>query len=163
LFAIGLRNLIVGSGSFATTPFHQTINDGKISASRTFGEVVGGFQGGELFRNRTHDELVQRRAVLPSDLLHGPLEGSGQTQRIIAVRHFRTCDRRGKLDNELVNDAREVARVESRNGFGASHSILFPHWEHARYPTMRVIARNTLVAFWSKHPETKVALTRWYT
>jgi len=27
---------------------------------------------------------------------------------------------------------------------------------------MRVIARNTLVAFWSKHPEAKVALERWY-
>jgi mRNA interferase HigB len=27
---------------------------------------------------------------------------------------------------------------------------------------MRVIARNTLVDFWSKHPETKVALERWY-
>ncbi len=27
---------------------------------------------------------------------------------------------------------------------------------------MRVIARNTLVNFWSKHPETKVALERWY-
>src|SRR5262245_6459159 len=29
-------------------------------------------------------------------------------------------------------------------------------------PTMRVIARNTLVEFWSKHPETKAALERWY-
>jgi mRNA interferase HigB len=28
---------------------------------------------------------------------------------------------------------------------------------------MRVIARNTLVRFWSKHPEAKVALERWYT
>src|SRR5271157_4387345 len=28
---------------------------------------------------------------------------------------------------------------------------------------MRVIARNVLVAFWSKHPETKVSLERWYT
>lgn len=27
---------------------------------------------------------------------------------------------------------------------------------------MRVIARNTLVAFWSKHPEAKTALERWY-
>jgi mRNA interferase HigB len=27
---------------------------------------------------------------------------------------------------------------------------------------MRVIARNTLIGFWSKHPETKVALERWY-
>jgi mRNA interferase HigB len=27
---------------------------------------------------------------------------------------------------------------------------------------MRVIARNTLVEFWSKHPEAKVALERWY-
>ena len=27
---------------------------------------------------------------------------------------------------------------------------------------MRVIARNVLVDFWSKHPETKVALERWY-
>lgn len=27
---------------------------------------------------------------------------------------------------------------------------------------MRVIARNVLVAFWSKHPETKVALERWH-
>jgi mRNA interferase HigB len=27
---------------------------------------------------------------------------------------------------------------------------------------MRVIARNTLVAFWSKHPEAKVAIERWY-
>jgi mRNA interferase HigB len=26
---------------------------------------------------------------------------------------------------------------------------------------MRVIARNTLVDFWSKHPEAKVALERW--
>lgn len=26
---------------------------------------------------------------------------------------------------------------------------------------MRVIARNTLVGFWSAHPETKVALERW--
>ena len=27
---------------------------------------------------------------------------------------------------------------------------------------MRVIARNTLVDFWSEHPEAKVALERWY-
>jgi len=27
---------------------------------------------------------------------------------------------------------------------------------------MRVIARNTLVDFWSKHPEAKIALERWY-
>jgi mRNA interferase HigB len=27
---------------------------------------------------------------------------------------------------------------------------------------MRVIARNTLVDFWGKHPEAKVALERWY-
>lgn len=27
---------------------------------------------------------------------------------------------------------------------------------------MRVIARNTLVGFWTTHPETKVALERWY-
>jgi mRNA interferase HigB len=27
---------------------------------------------------------------------------------------------------------------------------------------MRVIARSTLVAFWGKHPETKVALERWH-
>jgi mRNA interferase HigB len=27
---------------------------------------------------------------------------------------------------------------------------------------MRVIARSTLVDFWSKHPEAKVALERWY-
>ena len=27
---------------------------------------------------------------------------------------------------------------------------------------MRVIARNTLVGYWSAHPETKVALERWY-
>jgi mRNA interferase HigB len=27
---------------------------------------------------------------------------------------------------------------------------------------MRVIARNTLVGFWTKHPEAKVALERWY-
>jgi len=27
---------------------------------------------------------------------------------------------------------------------------------------MRVIARNSLVKFWSKHPQAKVALERWY-
>jgi mRNA interferase HigB len=27
---------------------------------------------------------------------------------------------------------------------------------------MRVIARNVLVAFWVKHPETKVSLERWH-
>jgi mRNA interferase HigB len=27
---------------------------------------------------------------------------------------------------------------------------------------MRVIGRNTLVDFWSRHPEAKVALDRWY-
>jgi len=27
---------------------------------------------------------------------------------------------------------------------------------------VRVIARNALVGFWSTHPETKVALERWY-
>ena len=27
---------------------------------------------------------------------------------------------------------------------------------------MRVIVRNTLVAFWSRHPEAKVALERWH-
>ena len=27
---------------------------------------------------------------------------------------------------------------------------------------MRVIARNTLVGFWNDHPETKVALERWF-
>ncbi len=30
------------------------------------------------------------------------------------------------------------------------------------YPAMRIIARNTLVNFWSKHPDAKVALERWY-
>ena len=30
------------------------------------------------------------------------------------------------------------------------------------YGIMRVIARNTLVAFWTRHPETKVPLERWY-
>jgi mRNA interferase HigB len=28
---------------------------------------------------------------------------------------------------------------------------------------MRVIARNVLVAFWDKHPETRVSLERWHT
>jgi mRNA interferase HigB len=27
---------------------------------------------------------------------------------------------------------------------------------------MRVIARNTLVGFWTEHPEVKVAVERWY-
>ena len=27
---------------------------------------------------------------------------------------------------------------------------------------MRIIARNTLVEFWTSHPEAKVALERWY-
>ena len=27
---------------------------------------------------------------------------------------------------------------------------------------MRVIARNMLVGFWTKHPEAKIALERWY-
>jgi mRNA interferase HigB len=27
---------------------------------------------------------------------------------------------------------------------------------------MRVIARNVLVIFWTRHPETKVSLERWY-
>jgi mRNA interferase HigB len=27
---------------------------------------------------------------------------------------------------------------------------------------MRLIARNVLVGFWEKHPETKVSLERWY-
>jgi mRNA interferase HigB len=27
---------------------------------------------------------------------------------------------------------------------------------------MRVIARNALVSFWAKHPETKIPLERWY-
>jgi mRNA interferase HigB len=27
---------------------------------------------------------------------------------------------------------------------------------------MRVIARNVLVGFWARHPETKVSLERWY-
>ena len=27
---------------------------------------------------------------------------------------------------------------------------------------MRVIARNVLVAFWGKHPETQASLERWY-
>ena len=27
---------------------------------------------------------------------------------------------------------------------------------------MRVIARNVLVTFWDRHPETKVSLQRWY-
>jgi mRNA interferase HigB len=29
------------------------------------------------------------------------------------------------------------------------------------YDPMRIIARNTLVGFWTAHPETKVALERW--
>lgn len=27
---------------------------------------------------------------------------------------------------------------------------------------MRILARNTLVAFWTEHPETKSSLSRWY-
>jgi mRNA interferase HigB len=30
------------------------------------------------------------------------------------------------------------------------------------HASMRGIARNTLVAFWSRHPETKSALERWH-
>jgi mRNA interferase HigB len=30
------------------------------------------------------------------------------------------------------------------------------------YSGMRVLARNTLIGFWSEHPEAKVALERWY-
>jgi mRNA interferase HigB len=38
------------------------------------------------------------------------------------------------------------------------------HIGNVLYPAfMRVIARNTLVGFWSRHPETKVLLERWYT
>ena len=29
-------------------------------------------------------------------------------------------------------------------------------------PSMRVIARNVLVTFWERHPETKEPLERWY-
>jgi hypothetical protein len=38
---------------------------------------------------------------------------------------------------------------------------LFPYWEHDMFGAVRVIARNVLVDFWSKHPETNVALERW--
>jgi mRNA interferase HigB len=30
------------------------------------------------------------------------------------------------------------------------------------HEVMRIIARNVLVAFWTRHPDTKVALERWY-
>lgn len=38
---------------------------------------------------------------------------------------------------------------------------MFPNWEHANL-TMRVIAWNTLVEFYTAHPDAKAALTHWY-
>src|ERR1700730_12444404 len=39
---------------------------------------------------------------------------------------------------------------------------LFPIREQCIFFSMRVIARNVLVSFWGRHPETKVSLERWY-
>ena len=45
--------------------------------------------------------------------------------------------------------------------FACLLSLLLPTREHCRWP-MRVIARNVLAAYADKHPETAVALDRWY-
>ena len=38
---------------------------------------------------------------------------------------------------------------------------LFPAWEHVILPSVNIIARRTLVAFWGAHPETKGSLQQW--
>jgi mRNA interferase HigB len=43
-----------------------------------------------------------------------------------------------------------------------AENVLFPYWERVIHHYVRVIARNTLVGFWCKHPEVRVPLERWY-
>ena len=60
----------------------------------------------------------------------------------------------------IPNDSNSPCRVSSGC---AAHSIngLFPQREHAK-SGHEGHCPNTLVGFWSKHPEAKVALERWY-
>ena len=39
---------------------------------------------------------------------------------------------------------------------------MFPSWEYAIIPSMRIIARHTLIAFAEAHPEARASLERWY-
>src|SRR5690606_18303022 len=37
--------------------------------------------------------------------------------------------------------------------------LLFPSWE---WCCMRVIAQNTLVEYWARHPDARISLIHWY-
>jgi len=43
-----------------------------------------------------------------------------------------------------------------------NENVLFPSWEHDIRSYMRVIAKSTLVAFGSRHPEAWSAIERWH-
>jgi mRNA interferase HigB len=51
--------------------------------------------------------------------------------------------------------------VRGRNG-PSSLTSTCSHFGNMLTREMRVVARNTLVAFWSEHPEAKVTLERWH-
>jgi hypothetical protein len=59
---IFLWDLITGLRSLASTTSHQTIEGAKISASSTLRKIIRCLEHREFFRDRTDDELVQRRA-----------------------------------------------------------------------------------------------------
>jgi hypothetical protein len=71
-----LWHLITGQRSLASTTSHQTIKGAKIGAGNALRKIIRGLEHREFFRNRTDDELVQRRAILASNLLDRSFERS---------------------------------------------------------------------------------------
>jgi mRNA interferase HigB len=41
-------------------------------------------------------------------------------------------------------------------------SALLPVWEHGRFCALRIFSRNTLVEFWTKHPDAEGPLRLWF-
>ena len=54
------------------------------------------------------------------------------------------------------------ARIDRAQAIPSEEGPRSPLASNATFHIMRVIARNVLVAFWDKHPETKTSLERWH-
>jgi hypothetical protein len=70
-----LWHLITGLRSLASTTSDQAIEGAKISASSALRKIIRCLERREFFRDRTDDELVQRRAIFASNLLGSLFSG----------------------------------------------------------------------------------------
>jgi len=70
-------------------------------------------------------------------------------------------------ESSVAADSREQNQgnwhaVEKQERYSCETFLLFPAWEHCYKACMRLIARNVLLAYARTHPETAIALERWY-